>query len=458
MTNKEYYDLLFQLEDKYKLYDIKFKDKFSVWSGYRNYFEAYDLRFKGVYSDSVEIIHFNINYLKKYLKLLLKGNIFKLFSKRSKYIILEHPRSNKDGEDIYTYDIKQHLDNYVSLSFSVGFSGLRKKTIYLDTYKIFAKIFAKLFKNFLSNSRFEKYQMFLNELNSHQSLFTSFKEYYLEFIFMYYFYRLVFMFHKPLAIFSVVYYENIAFIAAAKSLNIPTVELQHGVIYPYHFGYSYPYSSKNFIGCNPDYICLLSKYWEANINYHEASTLITLGNSFLVKKATQYEKLEKTIIIVSQGIIGHYLVDFLDKNIKDLADYTVYFKLHPSDRTTWKEKYPLLDQLNSKYENLQVVSNEIVLDELQAICRFQIGVFSTAVYEGLENDCYTFLLNINGIEAMENLIKMNKVILIENDDNLVRFLEKGFDKYKLSKVEFFSKFDHVRFRDLIKIDKKSENA
>jgi len=449
MTNKEYYNLLLKLEDKYKLYDIKFQNKFSVWSGYRNYFEAYDLRFKGVYSDSVEIIQFNMNYLKRYLKLLLKGNIFKLFSRKSKYIILEHPRSNSDGEDIYTYDIKQHLDSYLSLSFSVGFLGLRKKTIYLDTYKIFAKLFAKLFKNFLSNKSFKQYQMFLNELNSHQSLFTRFKEYYLEFIFMYYFYRLVFIFHKPLAVFTVVYYENIAFIAAAKSLNIPTVELQHGVIYPYHFGYSYPYNSKKFIGCNPDYICLLSDYWKKNILYHEESSLITLGNSFLAKKSTKEKKESKTIVIISQGIIGHYLVDFLNKNIKNLDDYTIYFKLHPSDSNIWKKKYPLLYQLSSEYKNLNVVSNEVALSKLQAISRFQIGVFSTAIYEGIENSCYTILLNINGIEAMENLIKQNNVVIMNKDEELLQYLENTFYDNFYESIKFFNKFHEKSFKKLL---------
>jgi len=448
MTNKEYYDLLFKLEDKYKLYDIKFKNKFSVWSGYRNYFEAYDLRFKGVYSDSVEIIRLNMDYLKKYLKLLLKGNIFKLFSQRSKYIVLEHPRSNKDGEDIYTYDIKQHLDNYMSLSFSVGFSGLRKKTIYLDTYKICAKIFAKLFKNFLSNSRFEKYQMFLNELNSHQLLFMGFKEYYLEFIFMYYFYRLVFMFHKPLAVFSVVYYENIAFIAAAKSLNIPTVELQHGVIYPYHFGYSYPYSSKNFIGCFPDYICLLSDYWKKDISYPEQSTLLLLGNDFLVHKNNTIHRDDKTISIISQGIIGSYLVDFIYKNINDLYRYKIYFKLHPSDVNIWKDKYPRLNKLNEKYENLYVITNEINLEELQAKSKFQMGVFSTAIYEGIDSGCITFLLNINGVEAMENLIKLKKVILVEMEDNMIDYLKTSEKNYQATS-KFFKKFDELVFEKLL---------
>lgn len=443
MTNKEYYEKLFNLESKYKLYNIKFRDKFSVWTAYRNYFESYDLIYKGFYKSSVEVIKPNLNYLINYINLFLRGNIFKLFRKKRDYIVLQHPRSSKNGEDIYTKSIDENLSNILHISFSMGFSNLRDGTIYLDTYKIMAKIASKIILPFLDNKKFTNYRFFLEELDSNEILYKKFKEYYIEFGFMYYFYYLLLSFHKPKVIFSVVYYENVAIVSAAKSLDIPVVEVQHGVIYKYHYGYSYPYDDEKYTNVFPNYIAVFSQYWHKNIPYPKESKLLIFGNDYLSKNKQNFKK-ENSIVVVSQGIIGNYLTKFISKNIEDLREYKIYFKIHPSEANIWRKNYPILNELSQKYQNLEIISNQRSIAELQDISKYQIGVFSTAIYEGIERDCDTFLLYVNGIEAMESLIVQDLAIAVHPEESLILLLEKN-DRKRLVDVTFFEPFSNSFF-------------
>ena len=58
-----------------------------------------------------------------------------------------------------------------------------------------------------------------------------------------------------------------------------------------------------------------------------------------------------------------------------------------------------------------------------SISKIQIGVFSTAIYEGLGLSCNTFLYNLNGVEYMQALIDSEyaKVLSADIDVSLKEF-------------------------------------
>jgi hypothetical protein len=72
--------------------------------------------------------------------------------------------------------------------------------------------------------------------------------------------------------------------------------------------------------------------------------------------------------------------------------------------------YKKLNYLEKKH-NIKVVT-DINLYEQLANSEFQAGVFSTALYEGIEFNCKTILLDLPGIEYMDNFIEKYKPILI----------------------------------------------
>ena len=80
---------------------------------------------------------------------------------------------------------------------------------------------------------------------------------------------------KPKIVVVVVGYGKEDLIEACRSLDIPTIELQHGVISPYHPGYSYPDRSKKFF---PDYLLTFGDYWIDAADYPlEKERILSVG-------------------------------------------------------------------------------------------------------------------------------------------------------------------------------------
>ncbi len=421
-----------ELERKHKLFDIKYK-RHSVWGAFRVYFNYYDLEYKKIFAFPVNRITFSFKNLKNLFLTILKFNIFKIFS-RKKYIILQHPRSI-DGKDVYTEDIIDNIKNdSLILSFSKQFTNLRKKVVYLDVVKVFSKIISKIFYVFLKNRKFGNLKLFLIEFESNAVFFKTFKKFYIEFIIMYYFYKLLLKFHKPHCIFIVVFYENSALVAAANDLNIPVYEIQHGIIHKHHLGYNFFYGTKQSISIFPNAILTLGEYWNTQINMPLKKTVI--GNNFLYPQKYQKLKQKNTILFISQGVIGDFMIDYLSDNIELLSEFEIFFKLHPNE-FEMQERLKKLQFLSKKYDNLHIVKQNKTINYLQNLAEFQVGVFSTAIYEGLQIGCKTIVLDLLGIEALQNLIDLSFVKVLKKEEKLIQILNEEFDNIE---IEFFSAF------------------
>ena len=113
-----------------------------------------------------------------------------------------------------------------------------------------------------------------------------------------------------------------------------------------------------------------------------------------------------------------------------MKDYNIIYKLHPGEYDTWKQNYP---ELVNDLDNFKVIDNsETPLYQLFAQSNYQVGAFSTAIYEGLMFNCKTFILDVPGVEYLSDLIKKGYVCQV-NDisdlmDNLEHFNPKEYDK------------------------------
>jgi hypothetical protein len=96
------------------------------------------------------------------------------------------------------------------------------------------------------------------------------------------------------------------------------------------------------------------------------------------------------------------------KNIVYFKNFSIKYKLHPGEYERWQE-YPSLVQLVENY-GVELIK-DCDLYELLSTSSYQIGVFSTAIYEGLEFGCKTILLNITGIEYMQDILEQKRAFL-----------------------------------------------
>lgn len=233
---------------------------------------------------------------------------------------------------------------------------------------------------------------------------------------------------KPEKIYEVVYYDQVHMLVnqVAKEMNILTYEFQHGTMGRYHIAYNYK-KIRNHT-CLPDKVYFYNEFWKNNTRLPiKEEDKIIYGNPYLEAMKKKYSKAikkdnKKTILFLSQGTIGDKLSNFAIKLSADIdtEKYKIIYKLHPSEYFDWQKRYPNLISSSIKV----IDNNKKHLYELFIMSDIQIGVSSTAIYEGLEFGLKTFILKVHGWEYMEDLISIGKAILIEKPEELIGYVEK----------------------------------
>jgi len=216
---------------------------------------------------------------------------------------------------------------------------------------------------------------------------------------------------------TVVGYCREPFIEACQDCGVPVVELQHGVVSRHHMGYSYPgdRTKRTF----PDYLLSFGTFWEEVVEFPLPSDrIVPAGYPYLERRLAELDRPASArsgrIVFVSQGPIGEplseFAVEFADRN----PERDVVYKLHPGEYSRWRREYPWLEDAN-----LRVVGEDgPELYDLFADASVQVGVYSTALYEGLAFDLETYVVDLQGAAYMDRLVEMGGATLIETVEGL----------------------------------------
>ncbi len=402
------------------------------------------------------------NKLNKKTKLLnsmqlLKGSmLYNPFIGLGKYdfLFLGTARRKKVSEyfyDIYTDYLIQTLGNYNCLTISRSFNGyhyrpvITKNLKYLDYVNILTFVKSKTRrKNTRILSQIENIlKIFSNDFKIKWDSSEAERLYY-EKVFNFLEYQRVFEKIlpkiKPKIIFEIVHYNSlcIALNTVADKMNIPTVELQHGMINKYHIGYNYSNleSNKDYLFL-PKYIFLFGKFWkDANFLPISKQKQIVTGFPYLEIEKENLKHISKKdgqIIFISQKLIGERLAKIAYELAQKISsNYKIIYKLHPAEYFDWKEKYPFLRYC----KNLEVADENYdkSLYQLFAESNFQVGVFSTALFEGLTFNLITLVVNLQGSEYMRDLIKSNLVFLVNNDEEILEKIKNCRNKININRI------------------------
>ena len=146
-----------------------------------------------------------------------------------------------------------------------------------------------------------------------------------------------------------------------------------------------------------------------------------VGYPYLEQRRSQYVDTEtaEQILFISQGTIGEQLSKFaLEVDQHPEIDYNVVYKLHPGEYDRWREEYPWL--VNTDFEVID--GSEPPLYQLFAESSVQVGVYSTAVYEGLAFDLETYVYDCSGSNVLDSLIEEGSAELISSAEELASSL------------------------------------
>jgi len=235
---------------------------------------------------------------------------------------------------------------------------------------------------------------------------------------------------KPKQIIEVVYYSQINLIVneVANELGIPTIELQHGTMGKYNITSNF--LIKREYPWYPDEVHVFGKYWKDTSRLPIEDELIkVVGFPYLESRYDIYSKKvkkENIILFISQRPVGRKLSEIAIELAELLkhSKWKIIFKLHPGEYSDWKTNYP--DLYNS---DIRVVDNS---DEnlycFFAKSKIQIGVYSTAIYEGLRFDLQTMIPKLPNWEFMKDIIDDGFAISVEGAGEIHNNINESFNQ------------------------------
>ncbi len=176
---------------------------------------------------------------------------------------------------------------------------------------------------------------------------------------------------------------NYALVAAAKTLGIPVIELQHGVIGKYHVAYHF--ADLNRVNRYlPDHVFFFGEYWQKTAKLLAGINGVSTGFPMMDDARQRYGDAtpdEKTVIFYSTGLVGkelsQFAVRFADLAVK--SNYKIIYKFHPSERLSWRQLYPWL--LECKAITCDDSIEEVY--SFLAKARHHVGVATMVLFEAI---------------------------------------------------------------------------
>lgn len=233
----------------------------------------------------------------------------------------------------------------------------------------------------------------------------------------------------------------------ANERNIPVVDIQHGIVGGYE-DILYKFYEKDKYKPLPDYIFTFGEKLfnkEYNPFRNPKDHIIPIGFPYLeqqVKKKKNNLK-KKYILVLSQWIVSKDIKKFvleLSNLIQNDSSYHIICKLHPYESAL------LYNDLKQK--NVTIISsNSHNLYYYMKKSYIQVGVYSTAIYEGIAFGLPTFILaKLYGAEDTKTILgQAQGIYYINTANDLYKKIQSTSLKKPVQKnIDLLWKFDSIK--------------
>lgn len=220
----------------------------------------------------------------------------------------------------------------------------------------------------------------------------------------------------------------------AYEKGIQTIELQHGTNSTWYPG-DIP------IHQLPMWYFSFGDFWSRAINLPiPDGHVISTGFPYQEMMMGEYPKDKwardgKTVIFLSSRKYGKELSEIAAELKRLMPELNIIYKLHPREYADYKENYPGLEE-----SGIEVISDSRTpLYSLFARCSIQIGVESTAIYEGMSFMLRTFIWDIPMAVNLRRLADSGYAELFSNTGELIDLIERKDSPGRTYDVEDFWK-------------------
>lgn len=240
---------------------------------------------------------------------------------------------------------------------------------------------------------------------------------------------------RPKAIFVTQNCIQKSLFRAAKELNIPLTEFQHGLVYFSHLQYSYPINVNPQLLSLPTYFFAYSYFWKDKIKkYFPVKDIIVSGNTYAAYISS------KTVIYDLTFICTTAYMDIFLKFIEELKsngyNKKVCLKLHP-------QQFLEYDYLTNKFSNTQeidVIYNEVSMKDVIGMSKNLLAIQSTSIYEALDAGKRVYILKTLSYRIHSDVFDNPLVHLIDNLAELLTSINNPNNSELISHTKYFEPF------------------
>jgi hypothetical protein len=242
---------------------------------------------------------------------------------------------------------------------------------------------------------------------------------------------------KAKSIIQICYYGDWqqALCSAARSLNIPVFDIQHGIIYAEHYSYgNFEGIPSKGLNTLPNYFWTWSSFEESVINKWAGKTLVhkvvPFGNpwisAFLENKVPIKESVSsflekgKPLLLYTLGNRGENFPDYLVDFVKSKSDkFQFWIRLHP-------RQMPFKESIEKKMKELGILhlahlheASNLPLPEILKHTALHISLMSSVAIEAANFGVFSLILHEDGLTYYkEHEIKNYCYFLIDNHEQL----------------------------------------
>jgi hypothetical protein len=205
-----------------------------------------------------------------------------------------------------------------------------------------------------------------------------------------------------------------AFCAAANDLGIPSIELQHGVISPFHAPYHFP--GRPVVAYAPDVFLTFGRFWTETTELPGNTRAAVIGCSYLQDYAQRAAAPKRRqVFVVSQGTVARRLAALVQEIARLAPDWTFIYRAHPVQASTeGMGEFPP----NVRFAQPPADPYEPLLES-----DVQMGVYSTLLFEGMALGARTIVLDLPGAEHMRPVIARGDAVLARTAQDAVACLQ-----------------------------------
>jgi hypothetical protein len=229
------------------------------------------------------------------------------------------------------------------------------------------------------------------------------------------------------AAFIVCHYTNMGYIRALQELNIPVIEMQHGLIAKGHCAYNM-YTPTD-LSCYPNYLLTFGEQerfvFEKNNHFISPNKVIPVGHFYIDYISSEYKgdrkfkelqkNYRKTVAVVSQN---HPIENELIKFVKEVSklDRTILFVFVPRNYSKTADEYGFDENvLLTKWLNVyQIIWH----------ADFHSTVFSTCALEAPSIGIRNVLINLENRSKMHFKDKLNDEAVTRYTNTPKQYLEE----------------------------------